>query len=90
MRRRPFELHLPNRERVLADLNILAVESKGLSGGDILNVCLNSIYADSTADDACEWRVAGSTPLAEIEKVKSAHADHRAFVSMRELSLPRP
>ena len=52
MRRRLFELHLPNRERVFADLNILATEAKGLSGGDILNVCLNAIYAGSTADDA--------------------------------------
>ena len=49
-----FELHLPNRERVFADLNILAAESKGLSGRDILNVCLNAIYAGSTADDAGE------------------------------------
>jgi hypothetical protein len=54
MRRRLFELHLPNRERVSADLNILAAESKGLSGGDILNICLNSIYAGSAADDAGE------------------------------------
>jgi ATP-dependent 26S proteasome regulatory subunit len=77
MRRRLFELHLPNRERVLADLNILATESKGLSGGDILNVCLNSIYAGSTADDASEWRVTGSTLLAEIAKVKAAQNDHR-------------
>src|SRR5438067_5849960 len=44
MRHRLFELHLPNRERVFADLNILAGEAKGLSGGDILNVCLNAIY----------------------------------------------
>ncbi len=77
MRRRLFELHLPNRERVFADLNILAGESKGLSGGDILNVCLNAIYAGSAADDAGEWKVTGTELLAEVAKVKAAHADHR-------------
>ena len=56
----PFELHLPNRERVFADLNILATEAKGLSGGDILNVCLNAIYAGSTADEMREWKVTGT------------------------------
>jgi ATP-dependent 26S proteasome regulatory subunit len=77
MRRRLFELHLPNRERVFADLNILATEAKGLSGGDILNVCLNAIYAGSTADDAAQWKVTGTDLLAEVAKVKAAHADHR-------------
>jgi ATP-dependent 26S proteasome regulatory subunit len=77
MRRRLFELHLPNRERVFADLNILATEAKGLSGGDILNVCLNAIYAGSTADDAGEWKVTGTDLLAEVTKVKAAHSDHR-------------
>jgi ATP-dependent 26S proteasome regulatory subunit len=77
MRRRLFELHLPNRERVFADLNILATEAKGLSGGDILNVCLNAIYAGSTADDAAQWKVTGTDLLAEITKVKSAQSDHR-------------
>lgn len=77
MRRRLFEMHLPNRERVFADLNILATEAKGLSGGDILNVCLNAIYAGSTADDAGEWKVTGTDLLAEVAKVKAAHTDHR-------------
>ena len=67
----------PNRDRVFADLNILAAESKGLSGGDILNVCLNSIYAGSTADDAREWKVTGTELLAEVAKVRSAQNDHR-------------
>jgi hypothetical protein len=77
MRRRLFELHLPNRERVFANVNILAAQSKGLSGGNILNVCLNSIYAGSAADDVRECDVTGSTLLAEIAKVRVAHAEHR-------------
>jgi hypothetical protein len=65
---------------VLADLNILAAESKGLSGGDILNVCLNSIYAGSAAVDTREWRVTGTQLIAQIQKVKAAHADHGAVL----------
>jgi hypothetical protein len=61
---------------VFANVNILAAQSKGLSGGNILNVCLNSIYAGSMADDAREWRVTGSTLLAEIAKVKAAQKNH--------------
>ena len=62
---------------MFADLNSLATEAKGLSGGDILNVCLNAIYAGSTADDAGEWKVTGTDLLAEVTKVKAAHSDHR-------------
>ncbi len=76
MRRRLFELHLPSRNRVFADLNILAGESKGLSGGDILNVCVNAIYAGSTSEDTTQWKITGTDLLAEIEKVKAAQTDH--------------
>ena len=76
MRKRLFDLHLPNRERVDADLNILAAKSKGLSGGDILNVCVNAIYAGSTADDPREWRVTATQLLAEVARARRTKADH--------------
>jgi hypothetical protein len=43
MRRELFVLHLPNPDRVRADDAVLAGLSRGLSGGDILNICLNAI-----------------------------------------------
>jgi SpoVK/Ycf46/Vps4 family AAA+-type ATPase len=47
MRRDLFALHLPNPERVKANLRSLSDQSRNLSGGDILNVCLNAIHAGS-------------------------------------------
>lgn len=78
MRRRLFELHLPNRQRVTADLSEVAKESVGLSGGDILNVCLNSIYAGSVADDPQEWRITSEHLRAEIKKARDAKRNHGA------------
>jgi hypothetical protein len=51
MRRELFALHLPNPDRVQADYAVLAELSRGLSGGDILSVCVNSIHVGSTDDD---------------------------------------
>jgi hypothetical protein len=48
MRRELFAHHLPNPERVTADYAVLAELLRGLTGGDILNVCVNAIYAGST------------------------------------------
>ncbi len=51
MRRELFALHLPKPERETADYAVLAEQSRGLSGGDILNVYLNAIHAGSTDPD---------------------------------------
>ena len=69
-------MHLPNLDRVQADLAAVAIEAKGLSGGDILNVCVNSIYAGSTAEDPARWKVTASMLLREVEHVRKAKADH--------------
>jgi hypothetical protein len=76
MRRRLFELHLPNRDRVSADLGVLAGATRGLSGGDILNVCVNAIFAGSTADDPAQWAITNAILLAEIAKVREAKRQH--------------
>jgi hypothetical protein len=52
-----FALHLPNPDRLQADYAVLAELSRGLSGGDILNVCVNAIHAGSTDDDPAKWLV---------------------------------
>ena len=76
MRRELFALHLPNPDRVEADYAALAELSKGLSGGDILNVCVNAIYAGSVDDDPAKWLVTQGMLEREIAKAKKAKAEH--------------
>jgi SpoVK/Ycf46/Vps4 family AAA+-type ATPase len=76
MRRELFALHLPNPERVQADYAVLAELSKGLSGGDILNICLNAIHAGSTDPNPEQWRVTQEILEKQIAKVKRAKAEH--------------
>ena len=77
MRQRLFHLHLPClANRLTADLREIARASYSLSGGDILNVCLNSIYAGSLADDPAQWVITQETLLAEIAKVKASKRSH--------------
>ena len=76
MRRELFALHLPNPDRVTADYAVLAELSKGLSGGDILNVCVNAIYAGSGDADPSKWVVTQGMLEREIAKVKKAKVEH--------------
>ncbi len=71
-----FALHLPNPERVKADYAVLAELSKGLSGGDILNVCVNAIHAGSVDADSAKWLVTQELLEREIAKVRKAKAEH--------------
>ncbi len=76
MRRELFTLHLPNPERVTADYVVLAGLSRGLSGGDILNVCVNAIHAGSADADPVNWGVTQEILEHEIAKVRKAKAEH--------------
>jgi ATP-dependent 26S proteasome regulatory subunit len=76
MRRELFALHLPNPDRVTADYAVLAELSRGLSGGDILNICINVIYAGSTDADPQKWLVTQVMLEREIAKAKKAKAEH--------------
>jgi len=76
MRRELFTLHLPNPERVQADFVVLAELSRGLSGGDILNVCVNAIYAGSLDGDPAKWAVTQGMIEREIGKVRKAKSEH--------------
>jgi hypothetical protein len=71
-----FALHLPNLDRVTADYAVLAELSRGLSGGDILNVCVNAIHAGSTDADPAKWLVTQGMLEREIKKVRRAKAEH--------------
>jgi ATP-dependent 26S proteasome regulatory subunit len=75
MRRELFALHLPNPDRVQADYAALSELSKGLSGGDILNVCVNAIHAGSTDADSSKWQVTQGMLEREIAKVRKAKAE---------------
>ena len=76
MRRELFALHLPNPDRVQADYAALSELSKGLSGGDILNVCVNAIHAGSVDADPAKWMVTQVILDREIGKVRKAKAEH--------------
>ena len=76
MRRELFALHLPNPDRVEADYAVLAELSKGLCGGDILNVCVNAIHVGSTNADPAKWMVTQAMLEREIAKAKKAKAEH--------------
>ena len=76
MRGELFALHLPNTERVQANDAILAGLSRGLSGGDILNVCLNAIYTGSVDPDPAKWMVTQGMLERQIGKARKAKAEH--------------
>ena len=76
MRRELFALHLPNPDRVQADYAVLAELSRSLSGGDILNVCVNAIHAGCTDADPERWGVTQEMMEREIAKVRKAKEEH--------------
>ena len=78
MRKAIFALHLPDGSpsRVKADLSELAAVSAGLSGGDILNVCLNAIHAGSADEDPAKWKITGKILRREIERALRTKAEH--------------
>lgn len=54
----------------------LAELSKGLSGGDILNICVNAIHAGSTDPNPERWVVTQAIIEAEIAKARKVKAEH--------------
>jgi len=76
MRRELFALHLPNHGRVQADFAVLARLSRGLSGGDILNISTNAIHARSLDADPAKWRVTQEMLEREIEEARKAREEH--------------
>lgn len=58
------------------DYAVLAELSKGLSGGDVLNICLNAIYTGSTDPNPERWVVTQAMIEGEIAKARKAKAEH--------------
>jgi hypothetical protein len=61
---------------VTADYAVLAEQSRGLSGGDILNICVNAIHAGSVDPNPERWLVTQEILDREIAKAKKAKAEH--------------
>jgi SpoVK/Ycf46/Vps4 family AAA+-type ATPase len=76
MREQILRLHLPNPERVPETLRGIAMAAHGLSGGDLLNVCLNAIKAASVDPDLQNWRVTKEMLMAQVRKVQSTKHVH--------------
>jgi SpoVK/Ycf46/Vps4 family AAA+-type ATPase len=85
MRRELFAHHLPNPDRVRADYAVLAELSKGLSGGDILNVCVNAIHAGSVDADPAKWKVTQEMMEREIRKVRRAKKEQEGISGKRRI-----
>jgi hypothetical protein len=66
----------PNPERAKANLRNLADQGRGLSGGDILNICLNALHAGSRDPDPAKWLVTEELLLLEIRPAKVAKEKH--------------
>ena len=71
-----FKAVTGGRDKVEADFAVLAGLSRGLSGEDILNVCLNAIHAGSAHPDPAKWRVTQGMLEREIEKARAAREEH--------------
>jgi hypothetical protein len=74
----------PNPDRVTTDYAILAGLYKGLSGRDILNVCVNAIHAGNTDADPAKWVVTQEMIEREIAKAKKAKAKYSGGESRAE------
>ena len=84
MRRELFSLHLPSHGRVEANFGALAALSRGLSGGDILNISLNAIHSGSADADPAKWKVTQEMLEREIEKARAAKAEHSGKARRRK------
>ncbi|MFZ4484897.1 MAG: AAA family ATPase, partial [Chthoniobacterales bacterium] len=76
MREALLRLHLPNPERVPQSLRGIAAAAHGLSGGDLLNVCLNAMEAASVDPDPQSWRVTEDLLMGQIRKVQASKRAH--------------
>jgi hypothetical protein len=83
MYRELFTHNLPNPDRVQADYAVLASLSRGLSGGDIINICFNAIQAGSVDPDQAKWAVTQSILEREMTKVKKPNAERSGRLQER-------
>lgn len=78
MRFKILQNHFPLKDRVVVDFEKLAARTDGFSGGDILNLCKNSMYAAAnSSDDTNKWTITDDLVLQEAEKIKSGKESHK-------------
>lgn len=87
MRRDLIAYHLPAPERVRADYGAIAKASAGMSGGDLLTVCVNAIYAGSRDPDPAKWMVTEAILLREIARVRRSKERHTGKSNRRPIGL---
>jgi len=85
-----LRLHLPNPDRVPETLHGIAMAAQGLSGGDLLNVCLNAIEDASVDPDPQNWRVTEELLMAQVRKVQSTSSTFCTFISLFSPVSPAP
>lgn len=78
MRAKLFEVHIPAMSMTSElELDKLAELSEGLSGGDILNVCVNAIkVACLQGDDPQGWKLTQTMLLREVQRTLEAKRAH--------------
>jgi hypothetical protein len=79
-----------NHSRVEANFEIPARLSRGLSGGDILNISFNAIHAGSVDADPAQWRITQVMLEREIEKAPAARAEHGGGKAKRVIGFGQP
>lgn len=79
MRRQLFDIHMPAQDRV-AVLNwpVVIEQTDGLSGGDILNVVINTISRVTLSDDETTWIIRDADLIHEATAIKSAKQHNTA------------
>jgi hypothetical protein len=75
-RRPPLPVEADSCEVQRGAIPVLAELSKALSGGDILNICVNAIHAGSVDVDPAKWKVTQEMLEREISEVKKAESEH--------------
>jgi AAA+ superfamily predicted ATPase len=91
MREKLFEIHIPNLEKARGlNFTKLAQATKGMSGGDIKNVCVEAIKAISCREENPEkWLLTDGELLKQIDKVKRAKEEHKKSGSNNREERPR-
>jgi hypothetical protein len=60
----------------MVDYTVLTELSSSIRSVDILNICVNTIYAGSVDPDPAKWVVTQGMLEREIAKVRKAEAEH--------------
>lgn len=78
MKEKLYKLHIPNLDRAKSiDFKKIAKLSKGFSGGDIRNVCLNSMTAASLSDNEEDWNLTEEIFIQQINSIKKSKDEHK-------------